>query len=131
MTPAPEPADPEATGRGPAEELEDLDPGLARYRTDLAWTRTAISFAALGAAIIKESPPAGGVVLAGSAFIWCTGWVTGSPGRAGRAARVAGRAAGRAADDERRLLLVAIAVTAVAIAALVLALVAGGPVRLR
>jgi uncharacterized membrane protein YidH (DUF202 family) len=42
----------------PADDIEDADPGLARARTALSWTRTAISFAAVGAVILK-SPYAG------------------------------------------------------------------------
>jgi uncharacterized membrane protein YidH (DUF202 family) len=44
--------------------MEERDPGLARERTALAWTRTAISVAALGGAMLKTNPPAGIVVLA-------------------------------------------------------------------
>jgi uncharacterized membrane protein YidH (DUF202 family) len=94
--------------------MEDLDPGLARSRTDLAWTRTAISFAAVGAAIAKQIPAAGGVVLAGSALIWGTG-----------------RVATTVRGGQRRLLLVTVAVTVVALGALVLALVARSAVPLR
>jgi uncharacterized membrane protein YidH (DUF202 family) len=42
----------------PPNDLEDLQPGLARERTELAWTRTAVSFAAVGVAILKTNPPA-------------------------------------------------------------------------
>jgi len=91
------------------EEIEDLDPGLARARTALAWRRTAISYAALGAALLKASPAVGALVLAGSALIWV----------AGRMAR------------QHRLLLVTIAVTSVAIGALVLALLARSALPLR
>ena len=30
------------------------DPGLARARTSLAWTRTALSFAAVGGVVLKR-----------------------------------------------------------------------------
>ena len=89
--------------------MEDLDPGLARERTELAWRRTAISYAALGAALLKASPAAGVLVLAASALIWG-----------------AGRQAGRG-----RLLLVTVAVTAVSVGALILALLARGALPLR
>jgi uncharacterized membrane protein YidH (DUF202 family) len=95
--------------RRPPEDVEDLDPGLARARTALAWRRTAISYAALGAALLKASPAVGALVLAGSALIWA-----------------AGRLASR-----RRLLLVTVAVTSVAIGALVLALLARSALPLR
>jgi uncharacterized membrane protein YidH (DUF202 family) len=39
-------------------------------RTGLAWTRTAIGFAAIGGAMLKLSPVAGGVVLLLSLPIW-------------------------------------------------------------
>jgi uncharacterized membrane protein YidH (DUF202 family) len=89
--------------------MEDLDPGLARERTQLAWRRTAISYAALGAALLKASPAVGALVLAASALIWG-----------------AGRLAGR-----RRPLLVTVAATSVSVGALVLALLAGSALPLR
>ena len=58
---------------GPAEDMEETDPGLARERTGLAWTRTAISFAALGGALLKTTPPAGAVILAMGALVWGLG----------------------------------------------------------
>ena len=47
----------------PARAAEDFDPGLARERTRLAWTRTAIAFAAVGAALLKSHLVAGLTVL--------------------------------------------------------------------
>ncbi|MBV9205698.1 MAG: DUF202 domain-containing protein, partial [Actinobacteria bacterium] len=35
-------------GPGGHRDTADPDPGLARARTSLAWTRTAVSFAAVG-----------------------------------------------------------------------------------
>ena len=92
----------------PAPDLEDRDPGLARERTALAWTRTAISVAALGGAILKTNPPAGGLVLAMSPLVWAIG----RPLRRERSAP----------GDGRRLLLVTITVTLVSCAALALTL---------
>jgi uncharacterized membrane protein YidH (DUF202 family) len=109
---------------GPAEDIEDLDPGLARERTELAWRRTAISYAALGAALLKASPPMGLLVLAASAAIW----------GAGRLARPPRPVAGGRVPPEagqRRLLLITIAVTAVSLGALVLALLARGALPFR
>ena len=87
------------------------DPGLARARTQLAWTRTALSFAAIGGIILRRDLAAGFVVLALSALVWGVGRLAGVPGRAGA--------------RRGRLLLIALAVTA--IAAVALALVLFGP----
>lgn len=92
----------------PADDIEDADPGLARGRTELAWTRTAISFAALGGVILKDRPYAGIPILVLSAVIWQLGRLTSAP------------AAGRA--RARHLLLIAAAVTCVSIVALVVSL---------
>jgi uncharacterized membrane protein YidH (DUF202 family) len=97
------------TQRGPAEPPEDIEdavPGLARERTELAWTRSSIAFAALGAAILKLRPAAGAPILVFSVVIWSRG-------------RVRRDEAGTAA---RRVLLVTIAVTLLAAVALVLAI---------
>lgn len=48
----------------PAEDMEDLDPGFARQRTELAWGRTALAFAGLGALTLKTVPAAGMLILA-------------------------------------------------------------------
>lgn len=92
----------------PADDIEDTDPGLARERTELAWTRTAISFAALGGLIIKNHPYAGIPILLLSALIWQLGRLARAP--------TAGR------DRSRHLLLIAVAVTGVSIAALLITL---------
>ena len=52
---------------------EDGDPGLARARTSLAWTRTAISFAAVGGVMLKKDVVAGLVILAVAPVIWRLG----------------------------------------------------------
>lgn len=64
---------------GPAGDMEDTDPGLARERTGLAWTRTAISFAALGGAVLKTTAPVGALVLAMSAVVWGLGRMSRHP----------------------------------------------------
>lgn len=97
----------------PGPDIEERDPGLARERTTLAWTRTAISVAALGGAMLKTNPPAGVVVLAMSALVWGIG----RPPRRGRPGP----------GNGRRLLLVTITVTLVSCAALALTLRAGLP----
>jgi uncharacterized membrane protein YidH (DUF202 family) len=87
---------------------EDFDPGTARERTELAWSRTAISFVAVGAAILRTSLAAGLVVLALGIPIWSL-------------RRLFPEAATTDARP-RRLLLVAVTVTAVSLVALVVVL---------
>jgi uncharacterized membrane protein YidH (DUF202 family) len=90
---------------------ESDDPGIVdpADRTRLAWTRTAIAFAAIGAAILRSSLVAGLIVLALSVPIW---------------------AAVRSTDRipaARRLPLVTVTVLLVATAALVIAFIGHGP----
>jgi uncharacterized membrane protein YidH (DUF202 family) len=54
-------------------EPEDADPGLVRARTSLAWTRTALSVAAVGGAILKSHPVPGAIVLVMSPVVWLLG----------------------------------------------------------
>jgi uncharacterized membrane protein YidH (DUF202 family) len=61
---------------------EEADPGLARERTSLAWTRTAISFAAVGGVMLKENVVPGLVILATALVIWQVGRL--DPHRPGR-----------------------------------------------
>jgi uncharacterized membrane protein YidH (DUF202 family) len=59
---------------GPSrDDLEDLDPGLARERTSLAWTRTAISFAAVAGVVLKKDIAPGLVIMAAALVIWRLG----------------------------------------------------------
>lgn len=87
------------------------DPGLARARTSLAWTRTALSFAAIGGVILKRELAAGFVVLGLSCLVWLVGRLAVVPGLSGQVRARPGP-----------LLAISIAVTGVAIAALMLAL---------
>jgi fumarate reductase subunit D len=101
------PADPDEPGVG--------DPA---NRTRLSWTRTAIAFAAIGAAMLKSSPIAGVVVIALSLPIWAA------------AHRVRHTTDGVSAASG--LALVAVTVVLVAIAALTVALLghsSGMPVK--
>jgi len=87
------------------------DPGIVdpADRTRLAWNRTAIAFAAIGAAMLKLSPIAGVIVLVLTMPIW---------------------AAVRSTDgisSDRRLRLVTVTVLVVATAALVVAFLGRSP----
>lgn len=74
------------------------DAGLARERTLLAWTRTALSFCVAGAVLLRLlGPAAGGVIWLAAVFVaigavaWLWGWLTPEvrpavESRAGRAA---------------------------------------------
>jgi uncharacterized membrane protein YidH (DUF202 family) len=95
------------------DDPEESDPGLARERTNLSWTRTAISFAAAGAAILKTHVVAGVVVLGLGLVAWGLRRIFPS--------------ASDGAHRQRRLLTVTIVVTGVAVVALVLAIFATGP----
>ncbi len=99
------------------DDLEDLDPGLARERTTLAWARTAIAFAAVGAAMLRKEPVAGVVVLTMTPLIWALG-------------RFAGRHAARPDLVSRRLLLVTVTVVVVSLLAVAVALLGHSPASL-
>jgi uncharacterized membrane protein YidH (DUF202 family) len=55
------------------DDIEDADPGLARVRTSLAWTRTALSFAAVGGVMLKKDIIPGLLILATAPVIWRIG----------------------------------------------------------
>jgi uncharacterized membrane protein YidH (DUF202 family) len=74
------PAGPPGQGQ-PGDGPEEGDAGLARERTALAWTRTAISFGAVGGAVLKANVVTGLIILAMAPFIWQLGRV--SRGREG------------------------------------------------
>jgi uncharacterized membrane protein YidH (DUF202 family) len=61
-------------GPGGYQDHPDLDPGLARARTSLAWTRTALSFAAVAGVLLKKGDVISGlIILAISPVIWQRG----------------------------------------------------------
>ncbi len=106
----PDPADTDPEDIDP----EDADPSLVRERTELAWNRTGIAFAALGGVVLKTAPLAGLLILAISAPIFLLG----------RASRPGHRAGGP--GQRRSLLLITVAVTAVSLVALAVAFFGGG-----
>ncbi|HEX7995254.1 MAG TPA: DUF202 domain-containing protein [Streptosporangiaceae bacterium] len=108
--------DRDANGEPPASapgDYEESRPVLASERTDLAWTRSAIAFIALGAAILKIRPAVGLPVMGLGGAIWLLPRI--SPRRGN-------------ALTSRRTLLVTIAVTSLAVVSVVLTL-AGPPSR--
>jgi len=57
-------------------ELEERDPGLARERSWLAYTRTAISFAALAGTVLKYNVICGLAILAIAPVVWLVAWMS-------------------------------------------------------
>jgi uncharacterized membrane protein YidH (DUF202 family) len=55
------------------DDPEDRDPGLARERTSLAWIRTALSFAAIGGAVLKKDVVPGLILLCVVPVVWQLG----------------------------------------------------------
>jgi uncharacterized membrane protein YidH (DUF202 family) len=60
----------------PGDDQEERDTGLARERTALSWTRTAIAFGAIGGAVLKVNLVSGLVILAMAPVIWQLGRVS-------------------------------------------------------
>jgi uncharacterized membrane protein YidH (DUF202 family) len=94
------------------------EPGIGEpaERTRMAWTRTAIAFAAIGAAMLKSSPVGGVIVLALSVPVW--------------AATRRARAATDALATPAGLRLITVSVVLVALAGVGVALFAPGPASL-
>ena len=65
----------DAHGR-PSDDPEERDPGLARERTSLSWTRTAIGFGALGGTVLKTNVMTGLIILAIAPVVWQLGRVS-------------------------------------------------------
>jgi uncharacterized membrane protein YidH (DUF202 family) len=100
----------------PSDDIEDRDPGLARERTDLAWTRTAISYVALGALMLHTSP-VGIAVIGVAGAVWGLGQLS---------ARQAHATAHRRLSHHLTVRLVTAATTLVSLLALLLAVLAPG-----
>lgn len=110
------PADPECPADG-GDDPEDSDPGLAAERTSLAWVRTAIAFAAVGAVALKNDLIIGLAALAATPLIWVLGAL------AVRTTRPEQRAA--------RMLIVTLITVCVALLAAAGALLGHSPASLR
>jgi uncharacterized membrane protein YidH (DUF202 family) len=98
MTPAPDDTEP-----------EERDPGLARERTSLAWTRTAISFGALGGVVLKVNVITGLLILAIAPLVWQLG-------------RLSGEARGLEPVGITRIRLITVSIVGVAVLCLLVAL---------
>jgi len=96
------PGPPGQDAPGPPGQDDQRDPGLAHERTALAWTRTAISFAAVGGVVLKRAVAPGLILLALAPAIYLLG-------------RLAYR-------RQEKLKLVTATIVAVALVALVVAL---------
>jgi hypothetical protein len=88
----------------------------------MAWTRTALAFAAVGGVILKTSIPAGLAVLATCPLVWAAGRLGGPSPRAGIAA---GAGAGRKPFGSR-FRLVTLTIVVVAVVALAVSVFARG-----
>jgi len=100
------------TNPEPGDDPEESDPGLARERTTLAWTRTAISFTALGGAVLKENVVTGLVILALAPVVWQLGRVTRGPAPGSQSPAV----------GAARLLFITVSIVAVALLCLIVAI---------
>ena len=99
------------------DDPEEHTPGLARERTSLAWTRTAISFAALGGVVLKANVVTGLIIVALAPVIWQLGRMT-----RGSAPEVGDRLPAVPVVGATRLFIIAIAIAAVALLCLIVAI---------
>ena len=111
----PEATDPEASDPKPSEtaasETEEGDAGLALERTSLSWTRTAISFAALGGVVLRQNVITGLIILAVVPLIW----------RLGRPPRSGSPPSGLPTVGATRIRVITVSVVGVALLALLVA----------
>lgn len=102
----------EAGNAPQGDDPEERDPGLARERTLLAWTRTAISFAALGGVVLKVNVVTGLIVLAVAPMVWQLGRISQSDSPRGQLPAI----------GPVRILLITVSIVAVALLSLLVAL---------
>ena len=105
--------DPDQAGDDP----EERDSGLARERTSLSWTRTAIAFAAVGGTVLKENLATGLIILVIAPVIW-------QLGRVSRGMFPGARGAPPAMTEvsATRLFLITVSIVGVALLCLVIAI---------
>jgi uncharacterized membrane protein YidH (DUF202 family) len=96
----------------PGDDPEERDPGLAHERTSLSWTRTAISFAALGGTVLKANVITGLIILAIAPVIW----------QLGRVSRGNGGWTDLPAVSATRLFIITVSIVAVSLLCLVVAI---------
>jgi uncharacterized membrane protein YidH (DUF202 family) len=104
-------------GRGPADDDPEDLPGLAQERTSLAWTRTAIAFAALGGVVLRENVVTGLIILALAPVIWQLGRVT-----RGSLVGTGDGLPAMSVVGATRLFIIAVSIAAVALLCLIVAL---------
>jgi uncharacterized membrane protein YidH (DUF202 family) len=98
----------------PGDDPEERAAGLARERTSLSWTRTAIAFAALGGTVLRVNVATGLIILVIAPVIWQLGRVS----RGG----TAGQPPAMAEVSATRLFLITVSIVGVALLCLVIAI---------
>jgi Domain of unknown function (DUF202) len=106
----PEPSDPKPSDTA-ASETEEGDTGLALERTSLSWTRTALSFAALGGVMLKQNVITGLIILAVVPLIW----------RLGRPPRSGSPPGGLPTVGGRRIRVITVSIVGVSLLSLLVA----------
>jgi uncharacterized membrane protein YidH (DUF202 family) len=104
--------DPAGGGSPQDDDPEERDPGRARERTSQAWTRTAISFAALGGAVLKTNVITGLIILAVAPLVW----------ELGRMSRIGSPETSLSAVGVTRIRLITASIVAVSLLSLLVAL---------
>ncbi len=99
------------------DDPEYRDSGMARERTSLSWTRTAIAFAALGGTVLKVNLATGLIILVIAPVIWQLGRVS-----RGGAWRAAGQSPAMTEVRATKLFLITVSIVGVALLCLVIAI---------